>query len=165
MLDFITSKMAMMIAAIIILTSALGIYALQREQTKDLELNNIADKIAGAIENINTLQGETKVNVTFDIGKEGIYIDPTVNGKDYEILISQYKIMITQMERRAISNFVTQIHLWPPLSNTYNLTEIENIDDSNRTLEFLSGDDFKIQRKLLEINGENEYRTFVYMGK
>ncbi len=165
MLDFITSKMAMMIAAIIILTSALGIYALQREQTKDLELNNIADKIAGAIENINTLQGETKVNVTFDIGKEGIYIDPMVNGKDYEILISQYKIMITQEERRAISNFVIQIHLWPPLSNAYNLTEIEYIDESNRTLEFLSGEDFKIQRKLLEINGENEYRTFVYMGK
>ena len=165
MLDFITSKIAMMIAAIIILTSALGIYALQREQTKDLKLNNIADKIAGAIENINTLQGETKVNITFDKGKEGIYIDPTVNGKNYEILISQYKIMITQEERRAISNFVIQIHLWLPLSNAYNLTEIEDIDESNRTLEFLSGEDFKIQRKLVEINGENEYRTFVYMEK
>ena len=162
-LDFVTSKIAMMIAAIVILTSVIGIYALQREQTKDLELGNIADKIAGAIDNINNLQGETKVNVTFDKGKEGIYIEPTVNGKNYEILISQYKIIITQEKRRSISNFVISIHLWPPLSNAYNLTEIEDIDGMNRTLEFVSGEDFKIERKLVEISGENDYRTFVYM--
>ena len=163
MLDFVTSKIAMMIAAIVILTSVIGIYALQREQTKDLELWNIADKIAGAIDNINNLQGETKVNVTFDIGKEGIYIEPTVNGKNYEILISQYKVIITQEKRRSISNLVISMHLWAPLSNAYNLTQIEDIDEVNRTLEFVSGEDFKIERKLVEISGENEYRTFVYM--
>lgn len=163
MLDFVTSKIAMMIAAIVILTSVIGIYALQRGQTKDLELRNISDKIAEAIGNINNLQGETKINVTFDRGEEGICIEPTVNGKNYEILISQYKVMITQEKRRAISNFVVSIHLWVPLSNAYNTTQIEDNDETNKTLGLVSGEDFKIERKLVEISGENDYRTFVYM--
>ncbi len=72
--------------------------------------------------------------------------------------------MITQEKRRAISNFVVSIHLWAPLSNAYNTTQIEENDETNKTLELLSGEDFKIERKLVEIDGGNEYRTFVYIG-
>lgn len=163
MLEFITSKIAMMIAAIIILTSVIGVYALQREQAKDLELQNIADKITGAIDNVNTIQGETKINVTFDRGEEGVYVKPLVNGKNYEIMITNYKVIITQSSRRATSNFLGSIHLWAPLSYSYNLTQIKDNDKANRTLEFVSGDDFKIERKSMQINGENEYGTFVYI--
>lgn len=163
MLEFVTSKIAMMIAAIIILTSVIGVYALQREQAKDLELQNIADKITGAIDNVNTIQGETKIKVTFDRGKEGVYVKPLVNGKNYEIMITKFKVIITQSSRRATSNFLDSIHLWTPLSNSYNLTQIKDNDKANRTLEFVSGDDFKIERKFMQINGENEYRTFVYI--
>ena len=163
MLEFVISKMAMMIAAIIILSSVLGIYTLQREQAKDLELRNIADKIADAIDDLNSLQGETKVNVTFERGKEGVYVKPSVKGKNYEIMIAQYKVMISQNHKRSISNLMGPTHSWEPLSNSYTLTQIEEIDGTNRTLELKSGKDFKIERKLIEISGENEYRTFVYV--
>ena len=45
MIDLITSKLAMMVAAIIILTTVLGVYAVQREQGKELELKYIAETI------------------------------------------------------------------------------------------------------------------------
>lgn len=163
MLELVTSKIAMMIAAMIILTSFLAIYALQRDSGQDLRLQNIADKIAGAIDDLNTLSGETIVNLTFERGKEGIYVKPTVEGKSYEIMISRYRVFITQESHRGISNLVGPIHLWEPLMNSFNHTNIENIDRENKTLELTSGEDFKIERKSVEISGENQYLTFVYI--
>lgn len=153
----------MMIAAIIILTSVLGIYAYQREQAKDLELRNIADKISGAIDEYNTLSGESKVNVTFDRDKDGIYVQPKVDGKSYDILITKYKVIVSQESRRFFSNFVVPIHLWIPQLSSYNQTQIEECDSEFKTLQLVSGDNFKIERKLLKISSEREYETFVYV--
>ena len=163
MLDFVTSKIAMMIAAIIILTSVIGFYALQREQAKDMELQNIADKIAEAIHDVNIIQGETKVNVTFNRENEGVYVKPLVNGKSYETMITQNKVIITQNGRRSISNFVVSVHLWVPIFNAYNQTQIEEIDEANKTLELQAGEDFIIERKSIEVSGVNEYITFIYV--
>lgn len=163
MLDFVTSKIAMMIAAIIILTSVIGFYALQREQAKDMELQNIADKIAEAIHDVNIIQGETKVNVTFNRENEGVYVKPLVNGKSYETMITQNKVIITQNGKRSISNFVVSVHLWVPIFNAYNQTQIEEIDEANKTLELQAGEDFIIERKSIEVSGVNEYITFIYV--
>lgn len=163
MFDLLTSKLAMMIAAIVILTSVLGIYAYQREQAKDLELRNIADRISGAIDEYNTLLGESKVNVTFEREEDGIYVQPKVNGENYDILITKYKVIISQEARRFYSNFAGSIHLWIPQSDSYNQTEIEDCDSEFKMLELVSGDTFKIERKLLEIDSEREYGTFVYV--
>ncbi|UCG68133.1 MAG: hypothetical protein JSV09_09920 [Thermoplasmata archaeon] len=163
MLEIVTSKIAMMIAAMVILTSILAIYALQRDSGQDLEIQNIADKIAGTIDDLNTLSGETIVNLTFKREKEGIYVRPTLEGKSYEIMISRYRVLITQGNRRGISNLIGPVHLWRPLKNSYNQTNFENIDNENKTLELTSGEDFKIQRKLVEVSGENQYLTFIYV--
>jgi hypothetical protein len=162
MLELVTSKIAMMIAAIIILTSILAVYALQRDSGKDLELQNMADKIAGAIDDLNTLSGETIVNLTFERKKEGIYVRPTLEGESYDIMISRYRVFITQDSRRGIGNLIAPVHTWKPLGNSYNQTNLDSIDRENKTLEITSGEDFKIQRKLVEVSGESQYLTFVY---
>ncbi len=163
MFDLLTSKLAMMIAAIVILTSVLGIFAYQREQAKDLELRNIADKISKAIDEYNTLLGESKVNVTFHREEDGIYVKPKVDGKNYDILITKYKVIISQEARRFYSNFARPIHLWVPKSSAYNQTEIQECDSEFKILQLVSGPNFKIERKLLEISSEREYETFVYV--
>ncbi|UCE74591.1 MAG: hypothetical protein JSV56_02515 [Methanomassiliicoccales archaeon] len=163
MFELLTSKLAMMIAVMIILSSILAIFTLQREDAKDMELRNTADKVSGAVDDLNSLLGETKVNVTFDSEKEGFYVDPVVLGKNYEITITRYEVVITQDGRKFISDFIVPIHLWRPDSNTYNLTQIEDSDAENMRLEFVSGEDFIMERALLDIEGEYEYKTFVYL--
>jgi hypothetical protein len=153
----------MMIAAIVILTSVIGIFAYQREQVKDLELRNIADKISKAIDEYNTLLGESKVNVTFDREEDGIYVQPKVDGKNYDILITKYKVIISQGARRFYSNFAGSIHLWIPQGSSYNHTEIQECDSEFKILQLVSGPNFKIERKLLEVDSEKEYGTFVYV--
>ena len=78
-------------------------------------------------------------------------------------MITQNRVVITQNEKRVSSSLVCAIHLWHPQSNTYNTSQIQEKDAEYNALEFLSGEDFQIQRKLLEIDKENEYSTFVYL--
>jgi hypothetical protein len=161
--DFITSKLAMMIAAIIILTSVLGIFSMQREDAKDLELRNIVEEISQTINNLNTVSGETKETMTFRTGEQGIYLTPNVDGKPYEIVITQYEVIVKQEGKIFLRDFVMSIHLWEPENIMYNLSLLQNRDEENSQLEFVSGEDFVIHRKLMEMDGEKGYMTFVYL--
>lgn len=163
LLDFITSKIAMMIAAVIILTSVLGIFSMQREDAKELELRNVADRISGAVNNLNTVLGETSEVITFTKGEDGIFLNPKIDGKTYEIIITQNEVVVKQEGKNFLREFVVNIHTWEPENMLYNLTQLQYKDEENTKLDFRSGEDFIIQRKLIEIDGEKEYMTFVYL--
>jgi hypothetical protein len=160
-LELLTSKIAMMVAAIVILTSVLGIFSMQREDTKELELRNITDKITVTINNMNTIMGETKEIITFKEGEDGIFLKPKVDGKTYEITITRYEVIVRQDAKTFLRNFIEDIHLWVPEKTEYNSTQIQDINKENMKLDFISGADFVIQRKLIEIDGEKGYMTFV----
>ena len=163
MLEFLTSKIAMMIAAIIILVSVLGIFTMIREDGKDLELRDVTDTISKSINNINSINGETNELITFQKGRDGIYLHPEIDGKSYEIILTQKKVMVRQGEEVFIEEFLTPVHLWKPVRNVYNLTEIQDMDEGNPQLNLMSEEDIVIERKLINIQGENGYMTFVYL--
>lgn len=163
MLEFLTSKIAMMMAAMIILISVMGIFTMIREDAEDLELRDVTDSISQSINDINSINGDTKELLTFQKGKDGIYLRPEIGGKDYEIILTQKKVMVRQDEEVFIEEFITSIHLWEPVNNVYNMTEIQDMDAGNPQLNFMSGEDFVIERKLINLQGENGYMTFVYL--
>jgi hypothetical protein len=162
LLDFITSKIAMMVAAVVILTSVLGIFAWQREDSKDIELRNIADEISGSINEINSISGETKINITFEKSNDGIYLNPRVDGKAYKIIISQNEVIVRQNERLFLRNFINAVHIWEPDSEAYEKDEIKEKDRKSPEIELKSEENFQIYRKLVNSGEGKEYMTFVY---
>jgi hypothetical protein len=152
----------MMIAAIIILTSVVGIYSMQREDAEDIALRNIAFKLTDAINDMNSLLGETLLNVSFEEGKSGLYLPPTVNGEKYEIRITRYEVLIKQKDSNSLESFIGEIHLWKPENDMYDSLEIINLNEKYNELIVDSHKDFVIQRKGIEVDGEKEYMTFVY---
>ena len=163
MIDLITSKLAMMVAAIIILTTVLGVYAVQREQGKELELMNIAETICGAIDDLNGVQGDTILNITFDRGSEGRFLEPLVGSKNYDILITSYEVVISQDGRHYEEDFMAPVHLWQPDSNSLTSSEIEDADMEQDELSLTSGTDFTIERKRVVVDEEGRFLTFVYL--
>jgi hypothetical protein len=145
MLEFLTSKMAMMI-----------------EDANDLKLRNCADTISSSINSMNSINGETRELITFQKGKEGIYLEPEVDGRGYEIRITRYKVMIKQEDNVFIEQFITAVHLWEPEKTAYDLMEFQDNDDRNPQLNIISKEDIVIERKLINLQGENGYMTFVY---
>jgi hypothetical protein len=164
-LDFLTSRIAMMVAAVIILTSVLAVFTMIREDGRELELRNTADTISGSINEINSINGETREFITFRKGKEGVYLEPEINGKSYGITLTRNKVMIRQDDIVFIEDLMGSIHLWEPEKTSYDLAEIEEKDRGNPQMNLNAHDDYIIEKKMINLQGENGYMTFVYMLK
>ena len=164
MLDFVMSKVAMIVAAVFILLAGIGLYEIQKSAMEEEELHNIADKIAKAVNELDALNANTNVNISFNRYMGGIYIKPTVGNKGYKINITRNLLFITQDGRRIASNFINAIHVWESDKGEYNGPEIADIDGKNRFLNIDSGDEVLIfvERKEIEVVGSKEYHTFVY---
>ena len=166
MLDFITSKIAIVMAAVFILLVALGMYEIQNNAIEEEELENIANKISATIDEISAMEASTKVNLTFEDLGEGIYLKPKVGDDTYEIRITPNLVFIDQNGRGTYSHLITAVHLWKPDKNGYNATELEYLDN-NRELKIVSGDKVVIivERTQIEAMGLLEHHTFVYTSQ
>ncbi len=164
MIDFVVSKVAMMMAAVFILLAGIGIYEIQKSAMEEEELQNIADKISETVNELSAINANTEVNISFDRYRGGIYIKPTVGGDVYKINITRNLLFITQKGRRIASNFINAIHVWEPDKGEYSGSEIADLDDENRYTKINSRDDIIIfvERKQIEVMGLQEYHTFVY---
>lgn len=162
MIDLIITKLAMMVAAVIILGTVLGVYAIQRDQGKDLELLNIAEAISRAVDDLNSIQGDTILNITFDSDAEGRYLEPMVDGRNYDILITRWAVAVSQDHRWYGEDFIAPVHLWKPEKNSFTSSEIEKSDMEQKELAFTSGIDFTIERMRVVVGEEGRFLTFLY---
>ena len=162
MLDWLSSKMAMMIAALIILSSTIGFFAWQNKNIQALELQNIADQIAGKINEMNGIEGNAYVRVTFKDNINGMHLNTIVGGKTYTINITQNLVIASQHSTKVVGKIIEPIHVWKPDKDVYESDEMQENDANSRTQEFSSGTDFIIERKMVTVSGLQEYHTFVY---
>jgi len=162
MIDLVTSKLAMMVAAVIILTTVLGVYAVHREHGRDLELMNIAETICGAVDDMNAIQGDTILNITFDREREGRFIEPYIGGKGYDITITDHEVIVSQDDRHFELDFMAPVHLWKPERNSYTSLEVEEIGAEHGVLSFTSGTDFSVERARVMVGDVGRFMTFVY---
>lgn len=165
MLDFVISKVAMIVAAVFILLAGIGLYQIQKDAMEQEELQNIADKIAKSVNELSALNADTKVNFTFEKYADGIYIQPTVGDDYYKLRFTRDILFITQDGRSSSSNFICSVHLWRPDSDKYSTAEMETLDEANRDMKISSEDDIIIfmERKQID-RGVLEYNTFIYIG-
>jgi len=162
MIDWLTSKLAMMVAAVILFASIAGLFAYQRSAAGISELQGEADAIARAVNGVSAVSGNTVLPVTYDSSRDGFHIKPTVRGDSYALTLNPTFVLVGQKGDRVVSNFASAIHLWKPLKSRYNVTELSNADSSHTALSFPSGQDFKVERRMVDVGGENRYLTFAY---
>jgi hypothetical protein len=163
MLDFVISKVAMIMAAVFILLAGIGIYEIQKSAMEDEELQNIADTISKTVNELSAINANTEVNISFDRYRGGIYLKSTVGNKGYTIEITRNLLFITQEGRRISSNFIGLVHLWKPELRLYDASQIASKDHKNNAFDISSGDDVVIFVESRQIEGSGSgYRTFVY---
>lgn len=175
MLDFISSKVGMIIAAVIISGTVIGFFAWQRAGFEDIERQKTAGFIADHIDHVSSLSSSHRELVTFnhDREKQGVYINPRIAGNPYTLTITGNLVILKQDgEEDVISSLTRRIHPWNPEvirgEDVLNDTVLQKIDLGNRSVEIRSGMDFYIEIIPLnmtsaEIPLETVYHTFVYI--
>ncbi len=174
MLDWLTSKVAMSVAVLILIASMIGFFAIQRGELEAIEFQNSANTIANAINEVGRSEANTTLNITFNQveknSKGNIYINPLFRSRTFDVYIYHNNIYLIQDDKQVSAKFHFDIHPFAP-SDCSNLNldtgyvpryQLEDKDQSTSYHKTVSGHDLVIERKLLEVSGHKEYHTFVY---
>ncbi|MEW5760515.1 MAG: hypothetical protein AB1779_07100 [Candidatus Thermoplasmatota archaeon] len=163
MFELITSRTVMAIAALIILASVVGIINYQFEIADYIELRNLAEKMVKPFNILSFQLINLTILVTFDKNKKDCYyLEPTINGKSYEIIINTNKITLRSTDTTISLVLYKPFHLWKP-GNLSSIEEIEQKDREQKELRFNSGNDFMLEQKLLSLEKVQEYQRFVWL--
>ncbi|MFA5772726.1 MAG: hypothetical protein WC974_08370 [Thermoplasmata archaeon] len=168
MLDWFSSKIAMIIAISILIISVVGFFNNENANLNQIELKNVADEISTAISNMANTKAETQLRVTFNKSANGTYMNPTVQGEAYCINLTQDLVVLRCKGFVITSKIASPIHLWnasiSDSSKNFSSSEVQKYDSAHPSKQFLSGTDFVILNRLINIDGKDVYFTFVYLG-
>lgn len=168
MLDWFSSKIAMIIAISILTIAVVGFFNNEISSFNSLELKNIADEISNAINNVANVKAEIQLRVTFSENVNGTYIRPTVRGETYSINLTQDSVTLRYKEFTVTNKVISRIHLWNVslLNSSKNLSSsrVQEYDSANSSNQFLSGTDFIILNKQINVDGNEVYLTFVCLN-
>ena len=163
MIDWLSSKFALLVAALLILASAFAIIGIQRRGIEDLELERIAEDIASVVNSAALVNAQSCIVVEFGNGRQGNSFPSQVGGVPYTINLTRTAVLVVQNGKGFMAVFIESVHLWEPGPNAIEGgREIEEMDESHRNLQLESGTDFVVERKKVETKEGDEYHTFVY---
>ncbi len=169
MMDFIYSKLAILVAVCILISFFIMFFNWQETNVNIMELENVLDEISGQISMVSLQDAGTSQNITFEKYGEGVRLPSTIDGRGYQLTIYDNAVYAEWEGGQFVSQFSpsvgsSEIHFWRPDLDTYLRSEIEELDVSENIM-IPSGQDFIIERKLIEVNAHLEYQTFIYINE
>lgn len=170
MIEWISSKVVMAIAVIVLIGVVIGFFNIQQQNYERIAFDNVCKDIARSIDFVSMTDANITTNLTFTEGKSGTLLPMTFRGKSYTIEIRSEQVIMMQDDWISTANLVKKIHPWNPhiLNNGTNWTKttqqnITLMNEKYRCVKVTSGTDIHIERVLLIVSGNPEYHTFIYV--
>ncbi len=156
MLDYLTSKMVWIIAAVVLTASVMGVFNWQRNAAEEVALDQRAESIAELVNTFSSTSGNIKVSVSFNESVDpNFYFEPTVNGELYALNFSRNGLTLIQGDTAVRKDFVSGVHLLDP----YFLEDEVILNDVTLQKHHLSIEDtFFIESKIIS----EAYHVFIY---
>ncbi len=163
MIDWLSSKFALLVAALLILASAFTIIRIQRRSIEDLELERIAEDIASVVNSAALVNAQSSIVVEFGRGGQGGSLPSDVGGVPYTVNLTRTAALVIQNSKGFMAVFIESVHLWEPGQDSIDgALSIEEMDESHRYLQLDSRTDFVVERKIVKTEEGDGYHTFVY---
>jgi len=161
MLDWLASKVGVLIAVGVITAFVLGLFAWQHSAMVDREGQGVADSISGILDSIANLDAETKLNISFEDSGQ---LPQEIDGESYTVNITGDTVIVRAGNRMWMSGLLTGCIPRNITDRQFNLTEFGELDASGCTGEHASSGSFTAERAAVEVSGKTEYLTLVYWG-
>ena len=162
MIDWLTSKVGVLIAVLVLTSFALGLFAWEHSMLVDREFRSVADSISGNVDGLAGLSATLSYELSF--GPEPDQLPLTVNGKAYSINITRDMVILSQGNRMVTSHFTGRVIPQNLTTRTLNITEFGSLEQFAHTGEREAGNELIIERAEVSVSGETKYITLVYWG-
>jgi len=169
MIQWLQSKLVLIVAVAILISSVVGVFHHQLESMEKEELKNRCGKIARVIEKMEKADAdEMRQRITFDEGSKGIYLSPEVRGDSYSIKIQTDLVRLEKDGMSVVEGLQANVHVWGPgeMNDTGELNEDEKRwrDSQASQLEIRSGEK-DIELRKVELREGDAARTHIFVSE
>jgi len=159
MLEWLSSKMAVAVAAMLMLSSVTLYFANQRESVRRTEIENVGRGIADFVDGVLGLSGEVEF-VAGCGGEVGLLLPSEIGGSSYSIRLRRDSVIVTQQDRTSVNHWTGDLHLWHAGDTVFDIDEIERLDAEYPSLELSPCQRFEIGLEEIELGGSAQLLAF-----
>jgi hypothetical protein len=163
LIEWLSSKVAMAVAVLVVTGSVLGYSAYQRSTSYEGEVVDVARSVARWLETFSTSNGEMHSNITFDRWGN-LRLPPSIDGNPVSVNLSRNSVIVT-CGRYVVSEPHTapMVLIWKPQNRSMNVSQIALMDVTTAwTGEVSSPGKFVLERHALFVSGSEQLFTFCY---
>ncbi len=162
MIDWISSKVAMTLAALLLLAGVVSFFIAQQAQARHDALQAIADQAAAYIDEVSRAPGEFAASIS--LGVQGTLELPGLAAdRPYSLTVYRAYVVAGFDGDRAFAVLATPIHLWQPPAGDHTSAEVEREDDLHPTVTIASGGTVIVSRRFLSVDGASSLHTFAFL--
>lgn len=158
MLDWLASKVAMTVAAMVLLASAAGFFAWQHAETARRSLDGTAENIARFLDTVSSLHGEASFTISFAPGASFVL---SGGAGGYEVEIHRRDVLVMRGGTVAFAPLGFPVHLFRPDRPSYAGTEIAALDAAHAGIRLPTDRSLEVLRLAIAIDGQEMFATFV----
>ncbi len=162
MLDWLASKVAMTLAALLLLAGVTGFFLAQRGMVVQDALQGIADGVASYVDEVSSVAGEmtTSLSVGASAGDKGFALPARAAGNPYVLVLFATHVVADDGVHRAMAGLTEPIHLWKPSAGPYTARDVAAMDAGHPSLAL--GGTITIARRVIEVDGAGGPATFAF---
>jgi len=162
LIDWVSSKVAMSLAALILLAGVVSFFLAQQEEARHDALQSIANQAAAYIDEISRSPGEIAARIS--VGPGGTLELPALAaGQAYALTVYRSYVVAGYDGERAYAALATSIHMWQPRAGNYTASEVAEFDTLHPSLALESEGSAIVSRRSLVIDGSPTLETFVFL--
>ncbi len=165
MLDWLSSKVAMTLAALLMLAGAVGFFLAAQERAVQDGLDSIAARVARYIDEVSRSPGELTTSLSIGPSPatvpEGLELPSMAAGGPYSLVLHVSYVVVDAGGRRAVAGLHGPVHLWRPDDGRYTVAEVAAMDSSHPSLT-IGGGGLLLSRLGIEVGGSAYLETFVF---
>ena len=161
MIDDIATRVALTIAAFLLLATGTAVVQLSSGDTESEAANELARHLARQLDRIGTIDGELTVHGGVDV--EGPFgMPPTLGGVAYHVAFHVTFVEVVGERGEGYAQLVHPLHPWPPNKDDQ---YPGNEESDNTVLLVASGEEFVVVRSRSPNEPSPGFVTFVGLAK
>lgn len=166
MLDWLSSKVAMSLAALLLLAGVVGFFLAQRDRAVHDALQDIADRAAAYIDTLSESAGELATSISVGSAMDpgavaGMELPALAAGEPYSLTLYHAYIVAGTDGDRAFAVLRTPIHFFEPEARPFTSEEVADLDVVHPSAILGHGGFAVLSRRYITVDGTARLGTFV----
>ncbi len=166
MLDWLASKVAMSLAALLLLAGVVGFFLAQRDRAVHDALQDIADRAAAYVDALSESAGElaTSISVGSPMGPDavaGMELPDLAAGEPYLLTLYHAYVVAGTDGDRAFTVLHTPVHFFEPEARPFTSEEITGLDAVHPSATLGHGGLAVLSRRYVTVDGAARLETFI----